>query len=649
MSFDYDKLKKKDDAGGGQWTSYSDLFMVLSVVFLLLYVTASLRNGTHTLQQQMLNQSLVEKAADLENQIKVYNSLKQDYLKKQASAGEQKVYKQLMSKITLLKEENLEEASTLRKKAFENEKKEAALNQYQQIIRNIINANVLSKARLKRKDKIMNTQRSKISNQVDTIATRDKTIVINKREIASLDKEVETKKLVILEKNKMIALKQKVLRSKQREIKKLNIDINIKKKVINKNKRKISKIDRNLKKRIRSLQSLRKNHKLTKKLYNKELKRIQKLSKKQISKLNTQNKKIKRNLVQVNTQVSSAKKQLSHANRKIASQKKQTKALDQEITSMQSQIKQTKTEFKESKLAFSKQVKDLETQKNRLASQRNNLQTQKQKLEKQKKKLLKQKTNLKKQKKELAKINKKLNKVNTKLKVETVQLNKVQRNLKNKTKSLNAKNTNLVKARNKLSGELKKAQSIINAKKQIAKQIISNFKKAGVEAKVDEGTGEVFLTFGKSFFDSGRANLKSKMRTALNKFMPIYAASLFKDPKIAKKIKSVDIVGFASPTYGGRYVNPNSLNPRDRKAIDFNTNLSIERAKSVFRHIIDTNKLKYAQQNKITPLLKVSGRSYFTGGRGNRAPAKSMSTKEFCAQFDCKKEQKVVIRFELDD
>ena len=49
MSLDYDKIKKKEEAN--QWTSNSDLFMVLSVVFLLLYVVSSLRNGTEAIEK----------------------------------------------------------------------------------------------------------------------------------------------------------------------------------------------------------------------------------------------------------------------------------------------------------------------------------------------------------------------------------------------------------------------------------------------------------------------------------------------------------------------------------------------------------------------------------------------------------------------
>ena len=47
MGLDY---KKKHSHGGGDsesfWTSYSDLFLGLSSIFLMLYVVASLRTGT---------------------------------------------------------------------------------------------------------------------------------------------------------------------------------------------------------------------------------------------------------------------------------------------------------------------------------------------------------------------------------------------------------------------------------------------------------------------------------------------------------------------------------------------------------------------------------------------------------------------------
>jgi len=316
MSFDYDKLKKKSEQGN-QWASYSDLFMVLSVVFLLLYVTASLRTGTHTLQQQILNERLAQKAQDLENQIKVYNSLKDNYLEKQASISEQQVYEKLMGKITLLKEENNQEASALRAKALENEKKEEALNEYQQIVRNIINANVLSKSRLKRKDSFIAVQKDTITEQVKTIETKDltisekeKTITEKMREIANLDSEVLEKKNIILEKDKVIEEKKEILREKQKLISNLNKDIEEKKTQIQLNQNKISSINNDLKKQMKSLQLEKKKRKISAKNYRIRMARIKKQSEKEITLLNQKNSQISKKLVVVSSKVENANKQL---------------------------------------------------------------------------------------------------------------------------------------------------------------------------------------------------------------------------------------------------------------------------------------------------------------------------------------------------
>jgi DNA repair exonuclease SbcCD ATPase subunit len=633
MSFDYDKLKKKQETGE-QWTSYSDLFMVLSVVFLLLYVVASLRTGTHTLQQQYKNQELAKKAQDLEQQIKAYNNLKENYLEKKASVKEQEVYEELMGKLTLLQEKNSDEASKLRLKADENEKKEIALNQYQQIIRNIINSNVLSKSKLKRRDRAIASQKTTISDHVDTIHAKDETIVakdltISKKnktisqklnQIKNLDKEVSNKKLIISLKDSVIADKQKVLLRKQSEIGSLNKEIKNKEYLISKNNKKIKSINYNLEKEIVKLRKLRKNHKLSKKTYNHEIRRIQAKSKRRISKLNVKNTNINNKLKDVNSKVSRANTQLNVANKTIREQKSLKNKLDQELSTMQNQVVQTKASFEATKKKFQIQITGLETQKQKLESQQN----------------------------ELADVNIKLNKINNQLALDKNKLSVVQKKLKVEKIRLIKEQKKLKVNNHKLSKDLRVAQEVINAKRKIAKKIKENFRKAGIKAQVNERTGEVVLAFGNSFFENGKSKLKKKMRTTLNKFMPIYAESIFNDPKIAKKIKSVDIVGFASPTYGGYYVNPNSLKAKDRKAIQYNTNLSINRAKSVFNHIIDTKKLKFTKQRLITPLLKVSGRSYFSGAK-NRAPAGKMTRQNFCKQYDCKKEQRVIIRFELDN
>ena len=119
-----DKFKDKDSGDGNQWASYSDLFMALSFIFLLLYVTSSLRNGTNEVQQNLENRKVMAEAEDLRQQIKVYNTLKENYLEKEASKDEQQVYAELMNKLELLQDDAKEEKNDLRRQAKENEKKE---------------------------------------------------------------------------------------------------------------------------------------------------------------------------------------------------------------------------------------------------------------------------------------------------------------------------------------------------------------------------------------------------------------------------------------------------------------------------------------------------------------------------------------------
>src|SRR5882757_9955232 len=104
MAFNYDK-HKNHSSGDSFWTSYSDLFLGLSTIFLLLYVTASLRTGTDAIKNQVENQKLTMQNQELKSQLKMYEQVKADYLQKDASKDELQEYTELMDKLTLLKED----------------------------------------------------------------------------------------------------------------------------------------------------------------------------------------------------------------------------------------------------------------------------------------------------------------------------------------------------------------------------------------------------------------------------------------------------------------------------------------------------------------------------------------------------------------
>ncbi|MCB0422464.1 MAG: hypothetical protein KDD61_15800 [Bdellovibrionales bacterium] len=197
----------------------------------------------------------------------------------------------------------------------------------------------------------------------------------------------------------------------------------------------------------------------------------------------------------------------------------------------------------------------------------------------------------------------------------------------------------------KHSIELAKERAKANARKRLVQKIRENFKKAGLKAQVDDKTGDVILSFGNEYFDTGKHDLKPGMVNIIEKFIPAYSKSLFENKDLASKIEAVEIIGFASPTYKGKFVDPKSLNPKDRAAVAYNLDLSYRRAKSIFTHAFDTTKISYEHQQDLYNLSKVTGRSFLASKKRNVA-SDSMKDK-YCASNNCKESQRVIIKFNL--
>jgi hypothetical protein len=196
----------------------------------------------------------------------------------------------------------------------------------------------------------------------------------------------------------------------------------------------------------------------------------------------------------------------------------------------------------------------------------------------------------------------------------------------------------------------------LNKKKQrqlFAQRIRSRLNQAGINASVDAESGEVTVQFMKEYFDYGKADLKPEMKAQLAKLFPAYTAALFEGDG-AKKIANVDIIGFASPTFHGKFVNPDSLTASDRSAVNFNMDISYQRAKSIFAYVFDTSMMSYAYQKDLLPLVRVTGRSYLTEQKvkTTRVPASvapASPAQEYCQVYDCQKSQKVIIKFNLKE
>ena len=633
MSLDYQKLKQKHSDDGSFWTSYSDLFMVLSVVFLLLYVVASLRSGTSSVQNMIENQKLKAEAQDYKKQIQAYNALKDDYLKKEASEDEAKMYEELMSKLSLLQDEAHEEKRQLEAQAEENAAKARALNQYQQMVRNIVNTNLLSNKKIKFRNEVIEKKNESIKEMDTTIQAQTQDIQQKAQVIASNKQQIEKQEREIYE-------KQQVLDQKKQQVAMLEDQVNEKAQTIAANQSKINNLNADLNNKIKELEKTSASANTNKAELNRKIAVMKLMNAKQVNELQNQTQAMKASVDNINRELASAEGQLKDARGKMAEQEALKQKLEADMAAANAEhankMAQMRKNFDDKMNAERAALeKQLEGEKASAAEKLKALSEFKDKMAKEKGALDKQLASLK---DEVGKA-----------KGEADQLKGQLANAQKEHGRYLAAIDQLNKDKAGLSGDLKRAQEVTNAKKALAKKIADNLAKNGIKAGVDGKTGDVTIQFGDEYFDTGRADLKPNMKEVLKKFVPTYSKSLLEDEKVAKEISSVEIVGFSSPTYKGKYVDPQSLADQDRAAVSYNLDLSYNRAKSIFNYMFDKKSMTYQHQKDMLPLVKVTGRSFLAEGVQGRDIASGLDMKTYCEKFNCEKSQKVIIRFNLKD
>lgn len=627
MGMDYKKVKARTEGTEGNfWTSYSDLFMVLSVVFLLLYVVATLKNGTASIQKHIEFKQMRAQSEDLKKQIQAYNALKDDYLAKEASADEAKMYEDLMGRLELLQDEATEEKQALEARAKENEQKAVALNKYQQMVRNIINTNLLSNKKIKLRNEV-------IEKKNEAITEMDQTIQTQSQDLKSKTQIISEKERLIGEQDREIRQKQTVLDQKKAEVASLEAAVREKADTITQNQQRIQSLNSNLGKQIEEFQRVSSTAKTSQAELNRKIALMKLENAKKIGQLRTQTEQMKAAVSTMNQELASAEGQLVAAKDRIAEQEGLKRKLEAEMAEA--------TANYQKKMGDMKQAFDA-----KIAAEKAALEAQ-----------------LSKEKASAAEKLKRLGDFRDKVAAEKAQLDQELAAVRGQAAGLKgeldkaradhgkylAAIGQLEKDKQGLSGDLKRAQDLAQAKKKLAGTIAANLRKNGINAGVDGKSGEVTIEFGDEYFDTGRADLKESMKQILKKFVPTYSKSLFQDEKVSKEISSVEIIGFSSPTYQGRYVDPQSLSERDRAAVAYNLDLSFNRAKSIFSYIFDKKSMNYTHQQELLPLVKVTGRSFLAEGVKSRDIASALTIKDYCQKYNCAKSQKVIIRFNLKD
>lgn len=583
MSLDYQKIKAKHEEEGSFWTSYSDLFMVLSVVFLLLYVVASLRSGTSSVQSQIENQKVKQENQDLRKQIQAYNALKDDYLEKEASQEEARMYEQLMGKLSLLQDEAKEEKRQLEAQAAENDSKARALNEYQQMVRNIINTNLLSNKKIKFRNEVIKEKNEDITEKKQIIAE-------NEQRISEQDKEIRQK--------------QQILEQRKQEVAKLQDEVQEKTETLNQTQAKIQNLNSNLSEKIKELKDTAQKANTSQTVLNRQIAMMKLDNAKKISELQNATNDMKEELAQAQAEHEAKMAQMkSDFNNKMNAEREQ----------LENQLGQEKATAAE-------KAKALAEFKEKMAGEKAALDNQ------------------------LAALKDEVGKAQGEAKDAQQKLSDAKKDHGRYMAAIDK----LQKDKDGLSGDLKRAEEILGQKKKLAKKIADQLAKNGIKAGVDGKNGDVTIQFGE-YFDTGRADLKPNMKDILRKFVPTYSKALLEDEKVAKEISSVEIVGFSSPTYKGKYIDPTSLSDTDKTAVAYNLDLSYNRAKSIFSYMFDKKEMNYAYQKDMLPLVKVTGRSFLAEEVKGRDIASGLSHKDYCQKYNCEKSQKVIIRFNLKD
>jgi outer membrane protein OmpA-like peptidoglycan-associated protein len=453
-----------------------------------------------------------------------------------------------MDKLTLLQEKAKDEKNDLRRQAMDNEKKEVALNKYQQLIRNIVNSNMIAKSRIKSRD----------------------TMIDNKEEIIT---------------------------EKTKEISTLEVSVTEKEQAVKQGEAQIGGLKAQLDKRIKQLRDSYKAHRISKTKFEQQQAAIKAESDKRIRALASAN--------------DNARRELDEASRELKQTSSKLNQVEGTVQKLEGELEQVDSKHKAE-----------------LASMKGEFEKQKAG--------------------ERAAFEKQLAKEKLSGAERAAREAKFKANAEGKARELAGKMAELDQKYKSSQGALAKANENLNAKRNAANRIKKSFEKIGVKADVDPQSGDVMLSFGDQYFETGRADLKPKMQQILTQAMPAYSASLFEDQKIAEKIQSVEIVGFASPTYKGKYVDPTSLDSSDRQAVNYNLDLSYNRARSIFNYVFDKDKMTFKHQQRLLPLVKVTGRS-FLAAETERQPAANGSAEGFCRKNDCAKLQRVIIKFTLKD
>jgi chromosome segregation ATPase len=594
----------QNNEDGSVWTSYSDMFTTMAIIFLVMFVFALLRSGVSTLtaikekkekkefidgkiskkekiKSENLNKKLQKEIDEMQN----YSKLVDDKLKQiNTFAKKMRSHKDLMAEtlkrqqVTQVALENTQTRLDQSSKKSKRQNKELKnlrkhVERYQKNVSKLtMNRDLL----LKQKNKLIKeiNEQNKINNSLNN-ANRELSSTLAS---VNSDYKIENKKVKSL--SQQLTQSQNLNKQKRNQIENFQIDNKLK-------NQEIEKLKNEIVAKSKSLKTIRDNVEDQNKLRIMQQSELSKLTKN----IENKNKEIKF----INSKIEQVHKYSAGLEKTISKRHKRIQGLNKKIRDLNQQLAQEQQQKSNQQKAYNKLDKNFQNLKSYTSS------------------LAKKVGNLEDQ--------------NGALKKE----------LESSYRSL----TQAKKQNTRISRGIASVRN--NVRSRIGENIANKLNASNLMAKVDPVSGSVTLQMDDAFlFRKNDYRLSKKAKKTLKKLIPLYVDAIFSDKQASKYIEDVNIIGHASPSYGKRFSSPNSIH--NQTAYNYNMELSTNRAKEIVKFIFSKEFGHF--ENKATFRKKVSaiGRSFSEPVR--RSPS---SKERGCGQYDCKSSRRVEIKFTLKE
>ena len=171
---------------------------------------------------------------------------------------------------------------------------------------------------------------------------------------------------------------------------------------------------------------------------------------------------------------------------------------------------------------------------------------------------------------------------------------------------------------------------------KVAEKVVATLTNDGVQARHNEGTGGIILNLDNTiYFDKDSARLKDAAKVRIRQLMPKLLSILKEDPQLKDKDLNMTITGHASPYFRRQPVDPAD---REGRAYHYNLDLSQRRAEAVRDFIMSAKSGEFRYKNEINQIINVDSRGY------SEPIALSPGQEEgLCGRYDCEKSQRIEI------